>query len=231
MRAIFGIGRRGRTMTQPDWRLAADQMVRSQIEARGVRDPQTLAAMASVPRHRFIPPERRHLAYEDGAVPIGSGQTISQPFIVAQMTEALQLRPGDCVLEIGTGSGYQTAVLAEAVGPDGEVFTIERHPELSRQAEELLRDLGYPDIHFRVGDGTLGWPEAAPFDAIIVTAGGPTVPQDLSDQLDPVNGRLVIPVGSRTQQELLRFAYRNGQWIRESLGPVAFVPLIGEQGW
>jgi protein-L-isoaspartate(D-aspartate) O-methyltransferase len=218
-------------MNLPDWRAAAEHMVRTQIEARGIRDPATLAALASVPRHRFIPPERRDFAYADGAVPIGAGQTISQPFIVAQMTEALALRPGERVLEIGTGSGYQTAVLAEAVGPGGEIFTVERHPELSRQAQALLAELGYNTIRFRVGDGTLGWPEAEPFDAIIVTAGGPVVPQELRDQLHPTYGRLVIPVGTRVQQELLRFHRRGGEWIRESLGPVAFVPLIGEQGW
>jgi protein-L-isoaspartate(D-aspartate) O-methyltransferase len=224
--------RRALEMTHPaDWRSAAAEMVSQQIEARGICDPRALAALASVPRHRFIPEEQRHLAYADGAVPIGSGQTISQPFIVAQMTEALQLRPGERVLEIGTGSGYQTAVLAEAVGETGDIFTIERHPELSFHAQRILDELGYPNIHFHVGDGTLGWPDAAPFDAVIVTAGGPIVPQDLRDQLHPEHGRLVIPVGTRMQQELLRFVRRHGEWIRESLGPVAFVPLIGEQGW
>jgi protein-L-isoaspartate(D-aspartate) O-methyltransferase len=216
---------------QPDWRSAAEKMVSQQIEARGIRDRRTLTAMASVPRHRFIPEEQRHLAYEDGAVPIGSGQTISQPFIVAQMTAALRLQPGDRVLEIGTGSGYQSAVLAEAVDPEGEVFTIERHPELAFRSRRLLEQLGYSNIQFRVGDGTLGWPEAAPFDAVIVTAAGPVVPQDLRDQLHPEHGRLVIPVGTRVQQELLRFVRHHGEWVRESLGPVAFVPLIGQQGW
>lgn len=216
---------------RPDWRDDAAEMVRTQIESRGIADPRVLDALAAVPRHRFIPPQQRHLAYGDGAVPIGAGQTISQPFIVAQMTAALTLRPGERVLEIGTGSGYQTAVLAEVVGAGGEVFTIERHAELARRAQALLDELGYTDVHYRVGDGTLGWPDAAPFDAIIVTAAGPLVPQDLRDQLDPARGRLVIPVGSRTHQELLRFARRGDQWLDESLGPVAFVPLIGEQGW
>jgi protein-L-isoaspartate(D-aspartate) O-methyltransferase len=218
-------------VNQPDWKAAAEEMVRTQIEARGVRDTRTLFALSSVPRHLFLPPERRHLAYADGAVPIGSGQTISQPFIVAQMTEALHLHPGERVLEIGTGSGYQTAVLAEAVGPQGRVYTVERHADLSRQAERLLGDLGYHNIHFRVGDGTLGWPESAPFDAIIVTAGGPVVPEDLRDQLHPDQGRMVIPVGTLMQQELLRIVRDPDGWTRVSLGPVAFVPLIGEQGW
>jgi protein-L-isoaspartate(D-aspartate) O-methyltransferase len=218
-------------MNETDWRASAEEMVRTQIGRRGVDDALVLEAMASIPRHRFIPTERRHLAYEDGAVPIGSGQTISQPFIVAQMTAALRLRRGERVLEIGTGSGYQTAVLAEAVGPDGDVFTVERHPALSGQAQSLLADLGYTNIHFRIGDGTLGWPEAAPFDAIMVTAGGPVVPRVLRDQLDSFHGRLVIPVGSRSRQELLRFVRRGDEWHEESLGPVAFVPLIGEQGW
>lgn len=215
----------------PDWRNAAAEMVRRQIEARGVRDGRTLAAMAAVPRHRFVPPKRWHLAYADGALPIGAGQTISQPFIVAQMTAALGLRGGERVLEIGTGSGYQTAVLSEAVGPGGEVFTIERHPELCHRARGILHDLGYRNIRFRVGDGTLGWPAEAPFDAIIVTAGGPVVPDALCAQLHPEHGRLVIPVGSRRRQELLRFARVWGEWRRESLGPVAFVPLIGREGW
>jgi len=218
-------------MNHEHWQDAATAMVEHQIEARGVRDPTALRALRSVPRHLFIPPERRDRAYDDGAVPIGAGQTISQPYIVATMTEALELRGGERVLEIGTGSGYQTAVLAEAVGAEGEVFTVERHAELSHAAEELLREIGYANIRFRVGDGTVGWSEAGPFDAVIVTAGGPVVPQDLSEQLHPEHGRLVIPVGTRSQQELLRFRRRGDEWIRESLGAVAFVPLIGEQGW
>jgi len=218
-------------MNHEHWRDAATVMVENQIEARGVRDPVTLRALRSVPRHLFIPPERRERAYDDGAVPIGAGQTISQPYIVATMTEALELLGGERVLEIGTGSGYQTAVLAEAVGAEGEVFTIERHAELSHAAEDLLREIGYANIRFRVGDGTVGWSEAGPFDAVIVTAGGPVVPQDLTEQLHPEHGRLVIPVGTRSQQELLRFRRRGDERIRESLGAVAFVPLIGEQGW
>ncbi|HEV2132577.1 MAG TPA: protein-L-isoaspartate(D-aspartate) O-methyltransferase [Longimicrobiaceae bacterium] len=208
-----------------------EAMVRDQIERRGVRDPRTLAAMAAVPRHCFVPPEVAHLAYEDGAFPIGVGQTISQPYMVALMTEALRLWPGSRVLEIGTGSGYQTAVLAEVVGPQGEVYTIERHAELSHQARVLLRDLGYHNIRFRIGDGTLGWPEHAPYHGVIVTAGAPVVPDDLREQLHANGGRLVIPVGGEREQELLCYTRRGTSWERESLGSVCFVPLIGEQGW
>jgi protein-L-isoaspartate(D-aspartate) O-methyltransferase len=214
-----------------DWRAEAEAMVWNQLRGRGIEDEAVLRAMARIPRHRFIPEERRHLAYSDGAVPIGSHQTISQPFIVAQMTAALSLRSGESVLEIGTGSGYQTAVLAEAVGERGEVFSVERHAELSSIAASLLSDLGYRNIHYRVGDGTLGWPEHAPFDAVIVTAGGPAVPPTLLEQLDPDRGRMVIPVGDRRQQELLRFSAADSGWREESLGPVAFVPLVGEKGW
>lgn len=214
-----------------EWKASARRMVREQLEPRGIRDLPTLRAMAEVPRHRFVPPQRQGLAYADGALPIAEGQTISQPFIVAQMTEALMLRTGHRVLEIGTGSGYQTAVLAEAVGPSGDVFTIERHAELSEQAESVLRDLGYRNIHFLVGDGTLGWPEAAPYDRIIVTAAGPFLPRDLQAQVDRASGVMVIPVGTRREQELYRYCWVEGRWVEEPLGYVAFVPLIGEQGW
>lgn len=218
-------------MNHDSWSSQRHAMVRTQIESRGVRDPNTLAALAAVPRHCFVPEPQRHLAYEDGALPIGAGQTISQPFIVALMTEALGLSPGDRVLEIGTGSGYQTAVLAEVVGPQGEVHTIERHAELLDEARDLLNRLGYHGIHYHIGDGTLGWPERAPFDAIIVTAGGPSVPAELRHQLHPDGGRLVIPVGPQDEQELLRYTRHGAQWERDSLGIVRFVPLIGEQGW
>jgi protein-L-isoaspartate(D-aspartate) O-methyltransferase len=147
------------------------------------------------------------------------------------MTEALGLEPGHRVLEIGTGSGYQTAVLAEAVGSDGDVFTIERHAGRSEQSQRVLCEHGYRNVHFRVGDGTLGWPEAAPFDGIIVTAAGPFLPRELRVQLDPVAGTLIIPMGSKVEQELFRFRWRRGHWTEEHLGPVAFVPLIGAHGW
>lgn len=218
-------------MNGKDWQQEREAMVREQIERRGVRDPRTLAAMAAVPRHCFVPPEVAHLAYADGAFPIGIGQTISQPYMVALMTEALRLESGSRVLEIGTGSGYQTAVLAEAVGPQGEVYTIERHPELSYYARDTLEDIGYRNIRFLIGDGTLGWPEHAPYDGVIVTAGAPVVPDDLREQLHPDGGRLVIPVGGKREQELLCYTRRGTSWERESLGSVCFVPLIGEQGW
>jgi protein-L-isoaspartate(D-aspartate) O-methyltransferase len=218
-------------MSETDWRAEAEMMVRDQIVARGITDESTIAAMRRIPRHRFIPPARRHLAFADGAVPIASGQTISQPFIVAQMTAALTPRPGERILEIGTGSGYQTAVLAETVAPEGIVFTVERHPELSAQARRLLDDLGYRNVRFHVGDGTLGWPEHAPYDAVMVTAAGPAVPPNLLEQLDRTTGRMVIPVGDRDHQELLRFRWCDGDWIHESFGAVTFVPLIGEAGW
>ncbi len=208
-----------------------ETMVRRQIEGRGVRDPHTLRAMATVPRHEFFPPESAHLAYEDGAFPIGAGQTISQPYMVALMTEALGLWPGARVLEIGTGSGYQTAVLAEVVGPEGEVYTIERHPELSVDARSLIRHLGYHNVHYRVGDGSLGWREHAPYDGIMVTAGAPVVPEELREQLAPDGGRLVIPVGTREEQELVCYSRYGKQWERRSLGIVRFVPLVGERGW
>lgn len=207
------------------------EMVQTQIRRRGVGDPYTLAALETVPRHCFVPPGRRHLAHEDGALPIGCDQTISQPYIVALMTEALAARPGDRVLEVGTGSGYQTAVLAEVVGAEGEVYTIERHAELAEQAQHILREIGYRNVHVRVADGTLGWPEQAPFRGIMVTAGGPAVPDGLRAQLDPDGGRLVIPIGPPEEQELVRFTRHGIEWKRSSLGIVRFVPLVGEEGW
>ena len=210
---------------------ARARMIERQVRARGVRDSRTLAALREVPRHLFLPPDGRHLAYRDLASPIGEGQTISQPYMVALMTEALQVRPGDRVLEIGTGSGYQTAVLAEIVGPRGEICTVERHPRLSLHARDLLEELGYHNVRFRIGDGTRGWPEQAPFDRIIVTAAGPRVPPALRAQLREDGGRLVIPVGARREQELWAFTRWGTELVRESLGVVQFVPLVGEQGW
>jgi protein-L-isoaspartate(D-aspartate) O-methyltransferase len=205
-----------------------DRMVERQIAARGVRDPAVLAAMRSVPRERFLPPELEEFAYQDNPLPIDQGQTISQPFIVALMTEALQLGPGDRVLEIGTGSGYAAAVLG---GIAREVYTIERHAELAETATSRLRELGFQNIFVRHGDGTLGWPEHAPFDAIVVTAGGPRIPEPLLAQLAP-GGRLVIPVGEEKTQELVRVTRRvDGTLEREELGGVRFVPLIGAEGW
>jgi protein-L-isoaspartate(D-aspartate) O-methyltransferase len=183
--------------------------------------------MARVPRHRFVPEEFIPYAYEDQPLPIGWDQTISQPYIVALSTEALAPAPSDRVLEVGTGSGYQAAVLAELAR---EVYTVERLPELSQEAERRLGLLGYMNIHFRVGDGTKGWPEAAPFDGILVTAAAPRVPQPLLGQLAP-GGRMVIPIGGRTHQDLWLLTARGGRPKRRYLCPCTFVPLIGEEGW
>lgn len=198
-----------------------------ELRALGIDDPRVLSAVARVPRHLFVPPELRPYAYEDRPLPIGHGQTISQPYIVALSTQALALEPGDRVLEIGTGSGYQTAVLAELAG---EVFTVERVPELSRQAQRRLARLGYRNVRFKVGDGTKGWPEEAPFSAILVTAAAPQVPKSLVEQLEE-GGRLVIPLGGRTSQDLWLLVKRKGRLEREYLCPCTFVPLIGEEGW
>jgi protein-L-isoaspartate(D-aspartate) O-methyltransferase len=198
-------------------------MVTTQIEARGVRDPRVLEAMRSVPRHLFVPPEYRNEAYSDHPLPVGERQTISQPYIVALMTELVGPRPGMKVLEVGTGSGYQAAVLA-ACGV--QVYTIEILPGLAERAAALLAELGYEDLHTRVGDGFDGWPEAAPFDAILVTAAPDRIPQPLLDQL-AVGGRLVIPVGAAAQELVLVVRSEDG-YERRSVTPVRFVPMTGK---
>jgi protein-L-isoaspartate(D-aspartate) O-methyltransferase len=205
------------------------RMVESQIAARSVRDPAVLTAMGKVAREEFVPDRLAVEAYEDGPLPIGDGQTISQPYIVAVMTEALRLQPGDRVLEIGTGSGYAAAVLAEIAL---EVYSIERIASLADASRRRLADLGYTNVQILHGDGTLGWPEQAPYDAIVVTAGGPDVPKALLEQLT-IGGRLVIPVGSLPRfQQLLRLVRTGDEtYEREDLGEVAFVPLIGREGW
>lgn len=204
-----------------------EQMVETQIAKRGVRSRRVLEAMRAVPRHLFVPPEQERSAYDDHPLQIGFGQTISQPYMVAAMTELLDLRPEDRVLEIGTGSGYQTAILAMLAR---EVISIERHPVLSEQAADRLAGLGYDNAVVHCGDGTLGWPEAAPYDAILVTAGSPTVPRALKEQLT-VGGRLVCPTGSRDVQRLIRIV-RTETGFTEAHGiSCIFVPLIGEQGW
>ncbi|MCX6349662.1 MAG: protein-L-isoaspartate(D-aspartate) O-methyltransferase [Candidatus Aureabacteria bacterium] len=201
-----------------------ERMVVEQIEGRGVSDERVLAAMRRIPRHEFVPPRLIADAYEDHPLPIGDGQTISQPYIVAYMTQALRLKPGDRVLEVGTGSGYQAAILSEITE---EVYTIEIIPELARTAEERLRRLGYGKVNVRAGDGYFGWPEAAPFDAIIVTAAPDKVPPKLVEQLKE-GGRMLIPVGEeRSAQELIRLTKRNGKVETENLLPVRFVPLTG----
>lgn len=206
-----------------------DGMVERQVVARGISDPLVLKAMRTVPRHLFVDAALEDRAYDDQPLPIGSKQTISQPYIVALMTEALALGGAERVLEIGTGSGYAAAVIAEIAS---EVYTIERIGKLARHAGDTLKALGYDNVHVRCGDGTLGWPDAAPFDGIVVTAGGPTVPVALKDQLK-VGGHLIIPVDDHWgQQTLVRLTRRGGNTFdTEDLGPVRFVPLIGAQGW
>ncbi len=198
-------------------------MVEEQIARRGVRDARVLAAMAAVPRHLFVPEALRDRAYEDGPLPIGEGQTISQPYIVAFMTEAIRPGPADRVLEIGTGSGYQTAVLASLVE---EVLTIEIRRDLGEAARRTVEGLGFRNVRFRIGDGSGGWPEEAPFDAVLVTAAPDVVPQPLVDQLRP-GGRLLIPIGTADQQ-LLRVTRTAAGTEREALLPVRFVPMTGE---
>jgi protein-L-isoaspartate(D-aspartate) O-methyltransferase len=202
-------------------------MVAEQLRRRDIRDERVLAAMARVPRHLFVPAASQSEAYEDRPLPIGDGQTISQPYMVAIMTQALGLAGGERVLEIGTGSGYQTAVLAEL---SREVFTVERLFALFQKAENRLRNLGYENIRCRLGDGSKGWPEKAPFDGILVTAGAPGVPEALKAQLAE-GGRLVIPVGSRYTQSLLRIERTGGRFAEEDITGCVFVPLVGESGW
>lgn len=204
------------------------RMVGEQLARRGIRDPRVLAALGAVPRHVFVDPTYHHVAYGDHALPIGYGQTISQPYMVALMTERLDLLPGDRVLEVGTGSGYQTAVLARLVA---RVYTVERLPELSAQAGTTLGRLGIDNVTYRVGDGTLGWPAEAPFHGILVAAGAPEVPPALLEQLR-TGGRLVIPVGPLGRQGLRVYEKReDGEGELLETVPCAFVPLIGVAGW
>jgi protein-L-isoaspartate(D-aspartate) O-methyltransferase len=205
-----------------DFEAARERMVARQIAARDVTDARVLAAMRRVPRHEFVPESVRAHAYEDDPLPIGHGQTISQPYIVALMTQLAEVGPDARVLEVGTGSGYQAAVLAELAG---EVYTIEIVEPLARQAERTLARLGYGRVHVRHGDGWRGWPEAAPFDAIVVTAAPRTVPPALLDQLAP-GGRLVIPVGGADQQLRVYHRTKTGLETRD-VAPVRFVPMTG----
>jgi protein-L-isoaspartate(D-aspartate) O-methyltransferase len=202
-------------------------MVAEQLKRRGIYDPRVLEAMATVPRHLFVPPDIQSAAYADAALPIGYGQTISQPYVVALMLQEARVGPQDRVLEVGTGSGYSTAVLAHLAR---EVYSIERHKTLFEEARERLTSLGYRNVHLRHGDGTMGWPEHAPYDAIIVTAAAPEVPEPLKEQLAE-GGRLVIPIGTRDSQVLVRLIRRGDRIERRTLGEVRFVPLIGEHGF
>ncbi|HET8769951.1 MAG TPA: protein-L-isoaspartate(D-aspartate) O-methyltransferase [Gemmatimonadaceae bacterium] len=207
---------------------AQRDMVERQIAARGVRDHNVLRAMHDVRREDFVPSDLVEFAYDDEPLPIGEEQTISQPYVVALMLEALELKPDDRVLDVGTGSGYAAAAASRIAR---SVFGIERHARLARAAAERCRRLGFANVRVRRGDGTLGWPEEAPFDAIMVGAGGPDVPAALRSQL-AVGGRLVIPVGPARVQQLLRVRRTGPEtWVEEDLGPVRFVPLIGQEGW
>jgi protein-L-isoaspartate(D-aspartate) O-methyltransferase len=210
-----------------DYRLARERMVKNQLIPRGIRDQRVLDVMAKVPRHLFVEEALLGEAYNDHPLPIGHGQTISQPYIVALMTEALLLKGTEKVLEIGTGSGYQTAILADLCD---KVYTVERIRPLMVKARKTLDELGYNNVMFKAFDGTLGWKAFEPFDAIMVTAGAPEVPQPLLSQVAE-GGRMVIPVGSRFSQELIRIVKKQGSFVREDLGGCRFVDLIGAHGW
>lgn len=202
-------------------------MVDWQLRRRGIRNEAVLKAMEEVPRHLFVPPRLQAAAYDDSPLYIGHGQTISQPYMVARMTELLEVSPGSRVLEIGTGSGYQAAVLAHM---GAEVWTVERIPELAEKAKAILTELGYTQVHIRVGDGTAGWPEYAPYDGIVVTAAAPYVPDPLVEQLAE-NGRLVIPVGGRDIQQLRVVRKAAGGTKEHFVLDCRFVPLVGEYGY
>ena len=205
------------------WETARKRMVERQLVARGIKDERVLAAMGKVPRHEFVSEGHRAEAYDDHALPIGKGQTISQPYIVAFMTEAIDPRRGQRVLEVGTGSGYQAAILAELVG---EVYTVELLPELAESAKKRLERLGYRNVHVKAGDGYLGWPDKGPFDAVVVTCGAREVPRPLFEQLKE-GGKMVIPVGEAGRMQTLRIITKGSDGKREvrDLLPVRFVPL------
>ena len=213
----------------PDFQPARSRMVEEQISRRGVRDARLLDALRQVPREAFVPAGLENNAYDDGPLPIGEGQTISQPYVVALMIEAAGIQPADTVLEVGAGSGYASAVMSRIAH---RVLAIERHASLAEAAGERLARLGFDNVALKIGDGTRGWPELAPFDAILVSAAGPDVPRALKDQL-AIGGRLVIPVGLDGRQQTLRKLIRTGSdaFEEENLGVVMFVPLIGAQGW
>ena len=220
--ATTGCGQQ--SSTTADFALQRQRMVEQQLKPRGINDVRVLAAMAKVPREEFIPVDARAGAYEDGPLPIGYDQTISQPYVVAFMTEQLRPKQGDRVLEIGSGSGYQAAILAELMA---EVYTMEIVGPLAKTAEATLQRLGYQNVHIKVGDGYKGWPEEAPFDAIIVTCAPENVPQPIVDQLKD-GGRMVIPVGERFAQQLYLLEKKNGQLKESATLPVRFVPMLRE---
>lgn len=206
---------------------ARQRMVLEQLERRGIKDPRVLAAMRAVPRHRFLPAGLHDHAYDDGPLPIGDSQTISQPYMVALMTQVAAPAPGDRVLEIGTGSGYQAAVLCALAG---QVYSIECFSTLLARARRALDELGLRNVTLRVGDGSIGWPEAAPFDIIVVTAAMPGIPRPLLEQLAP-NGRLVAPIGDDELQTLVRIARSAGHWHEEYFGECRFVKMSGRHGF
>ncbi len=214
-------------MERADYKRLRDLMVETQLIPRGIKDERVLNAMRNVPRHLFVPEYIRHSAYDDMALPIGEDQTISQPYMVAIMTELLELKGDEKVLEIGTGSGYQAAVLAELAG---EVYTIERIPELADRARKKLADNGYDNAHVTVSDGTKGLEDLAPFDRIIITAAAPKIPEPIINQLKE-GGIIVVPVGERFSQMLIKGRKEKGILIEEYHTPCVFVPLVGEYGW
>lgn len=210
-----------------DFKELREIMVKTQLIPRGIKDKLVLSAMESVPRHLFVDESMQHRAYDDMALSIGEGQTISQPYMVAIMSELLKLKGNEKVLEIGTGSGYQAAILSKIAK---EIFTIERVSALSNLAEEKFNFLGYKNIHVKIGDGTSGWPEEAPFNRIIITAGTPKIPEPLIQQLSD-EGIIVAPVGDRFSQQLIKLKKSQGQLSESYHTPCVFVPLIGEHGW
>jgi len=219
--------RRSRMLENKEFAPQLSKMIESQLRRRGITDAAVLGAMESVPRHEFVPEEFRARAYDDVPLPIGDGQTISQPYIVAAMTAALRLRPGDRVLEIGTGCGYQAAILSRLAK---EVFGIERRPELALSGSARLAGLGYANVHVHCGDGTLGLPEFAPFDAILVAAAAPAIPDPLLVQLAE-GGRMIVPVGDADHQELQLVEKRGKSFRNTTLEGCRFVPLVGYHGW
>ena len=210
-----------------DYEIARERMVTEQLVARGIQNPRVLSAMGKVPRHLFVEEALVGRAYGDYPLPIGEKQTISQPYMVALMTEALDPGPKDRILEIGTGSGYQTAILAELCS---KVYSIDRIKVLAERAEKILRNLGYTNFLIRVADGTNGWKEEAPFDGILVTAGGPSVPKVLIEQLAD-GGRLIIPIGDEFSQSLIKVVREGDTFHQSSLTGCVFVKLIGNHGW
>jgi protein-L-isoaspartate(D-aspartate) O-methyltransferase len=220
--AIATTGCGQQTPTAADFTAQRQRMIDQQLKPRGIKDERVLSAMGKVPREEFVPVKGRVDAYQDGPLPIGYNQTISQPYIVAFMTEQLRPKPSDRVLEIGSGSGYQAAILAELVS---DVYTIEIVEPLAKSADAALQRLGYKNVHIKVGDGYKGWPEKAPFDSVIVTCAPEKVPQPLVDQLKN-GGRMVIPVGERFAQQLYLFEKQNGQLKESATLPVRFVPML-----